>query len=50
MALKTNVYIDAFNLYYGFLRKTPYRWHDLGGANESRPPFFVAAAVSAANL
>ena len=30
MALKTNVYIDAFNLYYGCLRKTPYRWLDLG--------------------
>ena len=29
MALKTNVYIDAFNLYYGCLRKTPYRWLDL---------------------
>ena len=22
----TNVYIDGFNLYYGALRKTPYRW------------------------
>ena len=29
MALKTNVYIDAFNLYYGCLHKTPYRWLDL---------------------
>lgn len=26
MPLKTNVYIDGFNLYYGCLRKTPYRW------------------------
>ncbi len=26
MGLKTNVYVDAFNLYYGCLRKTPYRW------------------------
>lgn len=24
--MKTNVYIDAFNLYYGSLRRTPYRW------------------------
>jgi hypothetical protein len=24
--LTTNVYIDGFNLYYGSLRKTPYRW------------------------
>lgn len=25
----TNIYIDAFNLYYGCLRKTPYRWLDI---------------------
>jgi hypothetical protein len=25
-ALRTNVYVDGFNLYYGALRKTPYRW------------------------
>ena len=25
----TNVYIDGFNLFYGALRKTPYRWLDL---------------------
>jgi uncharacterized LabA/DUF88 family protein len=29
MALKTNVYIDGFNLYYGCVRHTPYRWLDL---------------------
>jgi uncharacterized LabA/DUF88 family protein len=29
MALKTNVYIDGFNFYYGCIRKTPYRWLDL---------------------
>lgn len=29
MSLTTNVYIDAFNLYYGALRGTPYRWLDL---------------------
>ena len=28
--MKTNVYIDGFNLYYGCLRKTPYKWLDLG--------------------
>lgn len=27
--MKTNVYIDAFNLYYGSLRRTPYRWLDV---------------------
>ena len=26
---RTNVYVDGFNLYYGALRKTPYRWLDL---------------------
>jgi hypothetical protein len=25
-SIKTNVYIDGFNFYYGALRKTPYRW------------------------
>jgi hypothetical protein len=29
MALKTHVYIDGFNLYYGCVRKTPYKWLDL---------------------
>lgn len=27
--MKTNVYVDAFNLYYGSLKKTPYRWLNL---------------------
>jgi uncharacterized LabA/DUF88 family protein len=26
---KTNVYVDGFNLYYGAVRNTPYRWLDL---------------------
>ncbi|HST50096.1 NYN domain-containing protein [Jatrophihabitans sp.] len=29
MAPKTNIYVDGFNLYYA-LRKTPYKWLDLG--------------------
>jgi uncharacterized LabA/DUF88 family protein len=29
MALKTNVYIDGFNLYYGCVRGTPHRWLDI---------------------
>jgi uncharacterized LabA/DUF88 family protein len=28
--MATNVYVDAFNVYYGSLRWTPYRWLDLG--------------------
>jgi hypothetical protein len=27
--LQTNVYIDGFNLYYGCLKGTPYKWLDL---------------------
>jgi len=27
--LKTNVYIDGFNLYYGALSHTPFKWLDL---------------------
>ena len=29
-ARRTIVYVDGFNLYYGRLRRTPYRWLDLG--------------------
>ncbi|MGH3924843.1 MAG: NYN domain-containing protein, partial [Pseudonocardiaceae bacterium] len=27
--MRTNVYVDGFNLYYGCLKDTPYRWLDL---------------------
>lgn len=27
--LRTNIYIDGFNLYYGCLRKTQYKWLDI---------------------
>ena len=27
--LRTNIYVDGFNFYYGALRKTPYRWVNL---------------------
>jgi hypothetical protein len=27
--VRTNVYVDGFNLYYGSLKGTPYRWLDL---------------------
>jgi uncharacterized LabA/DUF88 family protein len=27
--VRTNVYVDAFNLYYGCLKNTPYRWLNL---------------------
>lgn len=28
--MRLNVYIDAFNLYYGCVKNTPYRWLNLG--------------------
>lgn len=28
-SVRTNVYVDGFNLYYGCLKDTPYRWPDL---------------------
>lgn len=27
--MKANIYVDGFNLYYGALRNTPYRWLDI---------------------
>lgn len=27
--MKTNVYVDGFNLYYGAVKKTPYKWLDI---------------------
>lgn len=27
--MRTNVYVDGFNLYYGSLKGTPHRWLDL---------------------
>ncbi len=28
--MRTNVYVDGFNLYYGAVKDTPYKWLDLG--------------------
>ncbi len=28
--MRTSVYIDGFNFYYGALRHTPYKWLDYG--------------------
>jgi uncharacterized LabA/DUF88 family protein len=37
--MKTNVYIDGFNLYYGSLKGTPHRWLDLAAfCQASFPP------------
>jgi len=32
--MKTNVYVDGFNLYYGAVRGTPYKWLDVRKACE----------------
>ena len=29
VTMKVNLYIDGFNLYYGMLKGTPYKWLDL---------------------
>ena len=37
--MKTNVYIDGFNFYYGCLKGTPHRWLDLAAfCQASFPP------------
>jgi uncharacterized LabA/DUF88 family protein len=28
--MKTNIYVDGFNLYYGCIKDTPYHWLDVG--------------------
>ncbi len=29
-AIRSNIYVDGFNLYYGAVKDTPYKWLDLG--------------------
>ena len=36
--MRTNVYVDAFSLYYGCLRDTPYRWLDLQALSRALLP------------
>jgi hypothetical protein len=33
-----NVYVDGFNLYYGALKRTPYKWLDLGRLAQTMLP------------
>ena len=35
----TNVYVDGFNLYYGAVKNSPYRWLDLGALCQRMLPF-----------
>jgi len=48
---RTNVYVDGFNLYYGALRRTPYKWLDVarlaslllpGGCHVHRIRYYTA--------
>lgn len=40
--MKTNVYVDGFNFYYGGVKRTPHRWLDLGAlCRASLPNDFV---------
>lgn len=43
---KTIVYIDGFNLYYGCLRRTPYKWLDLGALCRHLLPHDDIAAIN----
>lgn len=53
-AIRTNVYIDGFNLYYLALRNTPYRWLDIGRLSQlllprhaiNRIRYFTAVVVN----
>ena len=55
--MKTNVYIDGFNLFYGCLKKTPYKWLDLSKLCQIMLPpntihqikYFTALVISRPN-
>jgi hypothetical protein len=49
-SMATNVYVDAFNVFSGGLKGTPYRWHDLGArcARLRRGRWAYATPVAAA--
>ncbi len=36
--MRTNVYVDAFNLYYGCVKQTPFRWLDLAALSKAILP------------
>jgi hypothetical protein len=46
---RLNVYVDAFNLYYGCIRDTPYRWLDLHIAIASSPMYCATPMVNSAS-
>lgn len=36
--MKVNIYVDGFNLYYGAIRGTPYKWLDFRSMSEKLVP------------
>jgi uncharacterized LabA/DUF88 family protein len=42
---KTNVYIDGFNLYYGAVKSSPYKWLDLGALCQHMLPRDVIQSI-----
>ena len=50
MTKRAHIYIDGFNLYYGAVRETSYKWHDvvalgkhfLKGCNVQKTKYFTA--------
>ena len=48
--LRTRVYIDGYNLYYGCLKGTTYKWLDLVKLFKEKILPFITAQVDGANL
>lgn len=44
-AMKTHVYVDGFNLYYGCVKDTPYKWLDLSRMAALLLPGHTIAAI-----
>ena len=44
--MKANVYVDGFNLYYGAVKNTPYRWLNIAAARSDQPDQILYPLVS----
>ena len=44
--MRTNIYVDGFNLYYGALRGTPFKWLDIRRMCELLLPNHTIARIS----
>jgi hypothetical protein len=36
--MRTNIYVDGFNLYFGALKGTPYKWLNIHALSAMLPP------------